>query len=77
MIGRFPTARHVAEILRDKVHDMSKVVIWDAPNLAPMARIGPMQHDTLPLDVRFFDMTTHDGRIYRVRVSDITPEEPT
>lgn len=27
------------------------------------------------MDTRFFDMTMNDGRIYRVRVSDITPEK--
>lgn len=29
------------------------------------------------MDTRFFDMTMPDGRIYRVRVSDITPEKET
>lgn len=33
-----------------------------------------MQGDVAGMAIRYFDMTLNDGRVYRVRVSDITPE---
>lgn len=70
MPGPFPTPLHIAQILRDKIvrdpmrnHELPLATRASAPI-----------HEAAPHDVRRFDMTLNDGRVYRVRVSDITPE---
>lgn len=44
-----------------------------------VAHCSPVRRQPGPafMDTRYFDMTLDDGRVYRVRVSDITPEDAT
>lgn len=40
-----------------------------------LGSLSPVAPERAPLPIHRFDLTTHDGRVYRVRVSDITPEK--
>ncbi len=37
--------------------------------------LADTKRDDRLMGIRYFDMTLNDGRVYRVRVSDITPEK--
>lgn len=69
MAGRFPTNLHIAEILHGQFAPMIRRTIY--------GELTPIQRERAPHDVRRFDLTLPDGRVYRVRVSDITPEKET
>lgn len=70
MPGNFPTPSHVIDTLRNHLERMTGPV-W------PIDKRGTIFHEHAPHDVRRFDVTLSDGRVYRVRVSDITPEKET
>lgn len=77
MAGPYPTASHVAEIVHGAFKDRTLPRAAGLGKIPmPLLRIGPLMKDTMitGLSIRFFDMETDDGRVYRVRVSDITPE---
>ncbi len=68
----YMTASYVADVLRDVVRDMPAGLSC-LP--LPIAEIDRLHLAGIPgMDSPFFDMTLNDGRVYRVRVSDITPE---
>lgn len=74
---KFPTALHIATVLRDEIidrmlpaaHGFGRVPLDLVQTVRPLFR-----ENNAPLEVRYFDMRLSDGRVYRVRVSDITPE---
>ena len=68
MPGPFPTPLHVAESIRE--------LFRPKHTLSPsyFERMSAIKRESAPHDVRVFDVTVPDGRVYRVRVSDITPE---
>jgi len=68
MPGKFPTALHMAETLQTLMRQRNGVMAWPGMNIAPMTR-----DEFHGLEARRFDITLSDGRIYRVRVSDISP----
>ena len=70
MSKQFPTANHVADTIKNHLERISGPV-W------PIVSRGTIHRQPGPafMDTRAFDMTLADGRIYRVRVSDITPEK--
>lgn len=73
MPGPFPTPNHVAtEIRLALAHNWAR----RCDDVAD-SNIGPLNRETAPHDVRRFDIQLRDGRVYRVRVSDITPERET
>jgi len=67
MPGPFPTPRHIAEVLRGQFVPFQRAV--------PFGNATPLMKEIAPHDVRRFDLKLPDGRVYRVRVSDITPEK--
>jgi len=66
MPGPFPTPLHVAEVLRDRCDGMTDTTGGICARIA---------REPAPHDIRRFDLSLPDGRVYRVRVSDITPEK--
>lgn len=69
MSGKFPTALHAADNMRAFFNAlMTPRSVW------PITRLTAIEQDPFHgVEARRFDMTLSDGRIYRVRVSDITP----
>lgn len=76
MSDKFPTPLQLAEIVRNDLGMRPKGSLLSSLRLGPMQNHG-WRGDTLgpAMDIRAFDVTLDDGRIYRVRVSDITPEK--
>lgn len=75
MDGKFPTANHVADTLKNHLERISGP-LWPIVSRGMIQQQGWAADKLGPgMDIRAFDMTLADGRVYRVRVSDITPEK--
>ncbi len=70
MPGPFPTPTHVLEAIKHKLLPQDN----GNRSLVLADKFSCIMREAAPHDVRRFDMTLPDGRVYRVRVSDITPE---
>lgn len=81
MSDKFPTATQVAQILRGVMIDRTPLqarglgtIPLPIETVAPLVSFGWPDTRYPAMDIRGFDVTLDDGRVYRVRVSNITPE---
>ena len=69
MTTNFPTSLDVVALLKDRVNE-KRDSAWSIADHGPV-----MSEHFRNLNMYHFDVTLADGRVYRVRVSDITPEK--
>ena len=72
MSRKYPTVQHLVENFRESFREALMIPV---DKLGPIKRELVRAGEVLPIDMRHFDVTLIDGRVYCVRVSDITPEK--